>query len=158
LSTITPLSTSPAPPPIPNVAEISPMPVATRSGGNSSRMIPKASGNTAAAMPWIARPAIRTSIECESAQTSEPSAKTESAITSMRSLPNMSPSRPTIGVETDAVSRKPVSTKVTVVVEVPNSSFSLYREVRPRDLRTCVRALGKPREGSRHAGCAARGR
>ncbi len=74
-------------------------------------------------MPWIARPAIRTSIECESAQTSEPSAKTESAITSMRSLPNMSPSRPTIGVETDAVSRKPVSTKVTVVVDVPNSSW-----------------------------------
>ncbi len=123
MSTITPLSTSPAPPPIPNVAEISPMPVETRSGGNSSRMIPKASGNTAAAMPWIARPAIRTSIECESAQTSEPSAKTESAITSMRSLPNMSPSRPRIGVETEAVRRNPVSTKVTVVVEVPSSSW-----------------------------------
>ena len=56
-STIRPLSTSPAPPPIPKVAEIRPMPVATRSRGNSSRMIPKASGNTAPAAPCTARPA-----------------------------------------------------------------------------------------------------
>ena len=44
-------------------------------------------------------------------------------MTSIRSLPNMSPSRPKIGVETEAVSRKAVSTKVTVVVDVPSSSW-----------------------------------
>ncbi len=81
------------------------MPVATRSGGNSSRMIPKASGKTAPATPWIARPAIRTPIEWESAQTNEPTAKKISVTSSIRSLPNMSPSRPMIGVATEAVSR-----------------------------------------------------
>ncbi len=81
------------------------MPVATRSGGNSSRMIPKASGNTAPATPWMARPAISSPIECDSAQTSEPRANTTSVPSSIRSLPNMSPRRPMIGVATDAVSR-----------------------------------------------------
>ncbi len=42
-------------------------------------MIPNESGKTAAAEPWIARPAIRTSIECESAQTSEPAANSDQA-------------------------------------------------------------------------------
>ena len=41
-------------------------------------MIPKASGKTAPPTPWIARPAISSPIECESAQTSEPRAKTTS--------------------------------------------------------------------------------
>jgi hypothetical protein len=71
-------------------------------GGNSSRVIPKASGKTAAAVPCTARPAISISIECDIAQTTDPAAKTTSELTSIRSLPNMSPSRPTIGVETDA--------------------------------------------------------
>ena len=44
-----------------------------------------------------------------------------SVITSIRSLPNMSPSRPMIGVETEAESRKAVSAKVTSVVVVPRS-------------------------------------
>ena len=56
LSTSTPLMTRPAPPPIPNIAEIVPMPVATFSRGNSSRMIPIASGRIAPPMPWTARP------------------------------------------------------------------------------------------------------
>jgi hypothetical protein len=121
LSTITPLTTRPTPPPMPKVALITPMPVGTRSGGNSSRMIPNASGKTAAAVPCTARPAISISIECDIAQTTDPTAKTTSELTSIRSLPNMSPSRPTIGVETDAVSRNAVKTKDTAVVEVPSS-------------------------------------
>ncbi len=48
--------TSPTPPPMPNIAEIVPMPVATFSRGNSSRMIPIASGRIAPPAPWIARP------------------------------------------------------------------------------------------------------
>ncbi len=97
------------------------MAVATRSRGNSSRMIPKASGKIAPATPWIARPAMSISIECDSAPTSEPIANTPSTASSTRSLPNMSPSRPTIGVAIDAVSRKTVSTQVTSVAEVPSS-------------------------------------
>ena len=50
-STITPESTSPSPPPTPNTAESSPMPTFIRSGGNSSRMIPKLRGNTAPPAP-----------------------------------------------------------------------------------------------------------
>jgi hypothetical protein len=62
-STIAPDATSPTPPPIPNVALIKPIPCATRSGGNSSRMIPNASGKTAPAKPWMARPATSSPIE-----------------------------------------------------------------------------------------------
>ena len=39
-------------------------------------------------------------------------------MTSSRCLPNMSPSRPAIGVTTDALSRKAVSSQVTLVVDV----------------------------------------
>ena len=44
-------------------------------------------------------------------------------MTSRRSLPNMSPSRPRIGVKIEAVSRYTVSTQVTAVVEAPNSRW-----------------------------------
>ena len=90
---------------MPKVAEISPMPVATRSAGNSSRMIPKASGKIAPPAPWIARPATSISMLCDSAATSDPSANTHSTTTSMRSLPKMSPSRPSTGVAIEAVRR-----------------------------------------------------
>jgi hypothetical protein len=106
---------------MPNVALITPIPVGTRSGGNSSLMIPKESGKTAAASPCTARPAISIPIECDSAQMTEPNPNTTSEPTSIRSLPNMSPRRPTIGVATDAVSRKAVKTNDTPVVDVPSS-------------------------------------
>ena len=64
LSTMTPDSGSPIPPPIPKIALTSPSPVATRSGGNVSRTMPKASGNTPPATPWITRPTSSSSIEC----------------------------------------------------------------------------------------------
>ena len=68
-------SRGPTPPPMPNIAEIVPMPVATLSRGNSSRMIPMASGKIAPPAPWIARPAIMTPSEPARAATSEPSAE-----------------------------------------------------------------------------------
>ena len=81
------------------------MPRATRSRGNSSRMIPKASGKTAPPAPWMTRPRISTSIELASAATSVPTPSMHSDATSVRSLPNMSPRRPMIGVRTEALSR-----------------------------------------------------
>ena len=53
----TPPTTRPRPPPMPTIAEIKPMPVATRSRGNSSRMIPKQSGKMPPPSPWSTRPA-----------------------------------------------------------------------------------------------------
>ena len=57
-STKSPASTSPVPPPIPNIADTVPIAGATRSRGNSSRMMPMASGKIAPPAPWMARPAI----------------------------------------------------------------------------------------------------
>ena len=81
------------------------MPVTTLSSGNSSRMIPNASGKMAPPQPWMTRAAIITSMFVASAASSVPSPRIASAATSVRSLPNMSPSLPTIGVSTDALSR-----------------------------------------------------
>jgi hypothetical protein len=119
LSTITPAIGMPMPPPIPNTALITPMPIATRAGGNVSRTIPNASGKTAPATPWITRPAISTSIELASPATTEPTANVTSTAVSTRPLPNRSPMRPSSGVATEAESRKPVMTQVAVAVEVP---------------------------------------
>ena len=75
LSTIAPDSGRPMPPPMPNIAEIIPMATDRRSAGSSSSMIPKASGNTPPATPWMTRPAITISIEPASPETIEPKAK-----------------------------------------------------------------------------------
>jgi hypothetical protein len=56
LSTIAPDRGSPMPPPMPNIAEIIPMATERRSAGSSSLMIPKASGNSPAATPWMTAP------------------------------------------------------------------------------------------------------
>ena len=95
----------PMPPPTANVAEISAMPVATRSRGNSSRTMPMPSGKTAPPMPCRPRPAIIGPIDVESAEITVPTASAKSTTMSTRSLPNMSPSRPAIGVAIDAESR-----------------------------------------------------
>ncbi len=86
-SAITPDSGSPMPAPMPRMALTRPSPLATRSGGNVSRMIPKASGNTPPATPWITRPAIRRAIVWESAQTTPPAENTSSVSVSTRPLP-----------------------------------------------------------------------
>jgi hypothetical protein len=87
------------------MAEIRPMLRGTRSAGNSSRMIPKQSGNTPPPTPCRTRPATTTSSEDPSAETTDPAANTLSDSTSRRRLPNMSPRRPTMGVNTAAETR-----------------------------------------------------
>src|SRR5215217_6187084 len=99
------------PPPMPNIAESVPMATERRSGENSSLMIPNAKGNTPPATPWMTRPAITTSIEPASAATTEPAQNSSSTPESTRPLPNRSPSLPASGVQTDAETRKPVSTQ-----------------------------------------------
>ena len=124
LSTITPLSTIPNPPPTPNTELTRPMATPTFSGGNSSRMIANESGNTAAPTPARARNAISDQMFHASAQPMQPRRKTLRLITSSRSLPYWSPSLPRIGVATDATSRKTVSTHVAQVVVVSSSRWS----------------------------------
>ena len=114
----------PEAPPMPNTAERRPIPTLTRSGGNSSRMIPKLSGNTAPAAPETIRKAISVQMSGAAAQPMHPTRKTSSATTSSRSLPKRSPSLPRIGVRTAADSRKPVITQVTHVVDAPSSRWS----------------------------------
>ena len=68
-------------------------------------MIPNESGKMPPPAPWITRATISTVSECDSAPSSVPAAKTTSVQIRTRSLPSMSPSRPRIGVATDADSR-----------------------------------------------------
>ena len=68
-------------------------------------MIPKVSGSTPPPTPCSARAKISTPMLGASAATSEPTASVPSATTSIRSLPTLSPTRPMIGVNTEAESR-----------------------------------------------------
>ena len=56
-------------------------------------------------MPWITRATIISVMVEASAAANVPNASTHSVKTSIFFLPNMSPSRPTIGVDTQALSR-----------------------------------------------------
>ncbi len=87
LSRMTPLRTRPTPPPTPKVADSRPRPIPTRSGGSSSRTIPKASGNSAPAAPCSARAAIRAAIELARAAPMVPTRKISITTTSRRFLP-----------------------------------------------------------------------
>ena len=87
LSTITPESGSPMPPPMPKIALMMLSPPGTCSRGKVSRTIPKASGKTPPATPCSTRPAIRTSIEFASALLTAPSEKITSTAVSIRPLP-----------------------------------------------------------------------
>ena len=78
------------------------MPVGTRGSGNSSRTMPKDSGNTPPPMPWRARPTIMSVRPSLSAQTTEPTPNAPIETARKRSLPNMSPRRPSTGVATEA--------------------------------------------------------
>ena len=103
--TIGPASTTPAPPPTPASADITPTAPATRSRGNSSRMIPNASGKMPPAAPCTTRPTSITVSEVASADTVVATHSSTSTATSSRSLPYMSPRRPISGVATEALSR-----------------------------------------------------
>ena len=105
LSAIGPARITPRPPPTPSSADMSPMPPATRARGNSSRMIPKASGKIPPAAPWMTRASSITARVVESAASTVPAVSSARTITSSRCLPNMSPSFPISGVATEALSR-----------------------------------------------------
>ncbi len=81
-------------------------------------MMPNDSGSTPPPTPWITRATIMTTIEPATAASTEPTVRAISAATSIRSLPRMSPSRPTIGVKTDADSKYAVRTQVTLFCDV----------------------------------------
>ncbi len=78
---------------------------ATRSAGNSSRAIAKASGKMPPPVPWITRATISRLREFDTAARRVPAASTIRVASSSRSLPYMSPRRPMIAVPTDAESR-----------------------------------------------------
>ena len=102
---------------------MTPMAPATRSRGNSSRMIPNASGKMPPAAPWIVRP---TSITASDVATAQMTVATQSAMrtaTINRSFPYMSPSRPINGVAIDALSRYAVSTQLTEFTDVCNACW-----------------------------------
>ena len=120
-STIRPEKTIPRPPPTPNTDESSPIPTLTFSGGNSSRMIPKLSGKTAPPVPDSARKPIREPMFHANAPPIVPMRKIVSATMRIRSFPYWSPSLPSSGVATEAVSRNAVSTQVAHAAVVLNS-------------------------------------
>ena len=62
---------------MPRIAEISAIPWATRSRGNSSRMIPNASGKIAPPAPWMTRPMMSRPMLLASAATSDPNASVD---------------------------------------------------------------------------------
>ena len=104
-SMIGPARTIPVPTPTPRMAESTPMAPATFSGGNSSRMIPKASGKTAPPAPWTIRPASMIGKVVARALIRVPTDSVTSTTTIIFSLPTMSPIRPRIGVAIAALSR-----------------------------------------------------
>lgn len=120
-STIGPAATMPTPAPMPKIAEIRPMMGATFSRGSSSRIMPIDSGRIAPAAPWSTRPAISTARFVASAATSVPAARAASTPMRTLRLPAMSPSRPRMGVRTDADSRYAVTIQLTSLVEAFSS-------------------------------------
>lgn len=72
----------------------------------------------------MVRPTINNGSDEATAATNEPAARVESEMTNTRFLPNMSPSRPAIGVATAAASRNEVKTQATPDVEVCRSRWS----------------------------------
>ncbi len=118
---ITPERARPRPPPTPKTAETTPIPVPTLSGGNSSLMIEKESGKTAAPQPWMIRQAISAPMCHAKIAAMLPARKMLRLITSIRSFPCWSPSLPNSGVATDAESRKPVSSHAAQAALVSNS-------------------------------------
>ena len=89
--------------------------------------MPKPSGMAAPPTPWMTRPRIITWMFGAIAATPLPIANTTRTQTKTRCLPNMSPTRPRIGVQTEAESRNAVSTQVTVCWLVCSSCWILGR-------------------------------
>jgi hypothetical protein len=81
-------------------------------------MSPKDKGRTPPPTPWMTRATIINGIELATAAKREPTVSATNVKTSSRSLPCMSPSRPTMGVKIAADKRYAVSTHVTEFCEV----------------------------------------
>ena len=111
-ATTGPAMTSPSPAPIPSSDETTPIAPGIWSRSSSSRSTPKASGNTAPPAPWATRPASITDRHGASAHTSVPAPSVATTIRSIRSLPCMSPRRPSVGVSSAVASRLTVSIHV----------------------------------------------
>jgi hypothetical protein len=86
-SASTPAIGRPMPPPTPKIALKSPIAPATRSRGNVSRMIPKASGKMPPATPETVRPAMTQPMSGASAHMAEPRHSRPSTTGRTRSLP-----------------------------------------------------------------------
>ena len=106
---------------MPNTDDITPIARPIFSGGNSSRMIPNASGKVAAPVPWSTRQATSQPRESPAAAPNEPRPKIVRHTTSSRFLPYMSPSLPSSGVSTEELNKKPVTSHVVSSCDVPNS-------------------------------------
>ena len=120
---IRPASTKPRLAPVPTTPEIIAIPATMRGGGNSSRMIPMASGTSAPPAPWSTLPASSSWIEVLRAHTSVPAKNDPSTQTISSRLPKMSPKRLRIGAATAATSRYPLSSQETAVVVVWTSCW-----------------------------------
>ena len=103
----------PMPPPTAMTLESVPIADGTRRRSNSSRMMPKETGKTAPPSPWITRPAIITPMSGASADTRLPAAIAPRTTSRVFSLPIMSPTRPMIGVATEAESSQAMRTQET---------------------------------------------
>jgi hypothetical protein len=97
------------------IADTTPTMDGTRSAGNSSRMMPNDSGKTAPPTPWTTRAAISTPTFGASAASRQPTARAISPSSSVRSLPYISPIRPSSGVATETDRSSAVNTQVTVL-------------------------------------------
>ena len=103
-----PASTIPAPAPTPRMADMNPMAPATRAAGNSSWMMPKASGKSSPT-PWTTRPTRITPRLSPRALISVPTERAMSTPTITFSLPIVSSTRPSTGVAMAALRRYAVS-------------------------------------------------
>nr|WP_262414572.1 hypothetical protein [Streptomyces sp. ST1015] len=105
METIGPAATMPTPPPAAMTADRALMRPGTASAANSSRMMPKESGKSAPPTPWTTRATMRTPMVGASAASRQPTRTAARTATSVRLRPIRSPTRPRIGVKTDAESR-----------------------------------------------------
>jgi len=114
---IGPASTMPRPTPTPRMDERNPIPPTTRSRGNSSLMMPKASGKTAPPAPVMIRPASMIGRVVASALINVPRVRTTRMAARTFAFPMMSPTRPRIGVQMAALRRYPVRSQATASAE-----------------------------------------
>ncbi len=91
--------------------------------------------------PWMTRPRSITPIDDASADTSVPTQSSAIVASRTRSLPNMSPSLPAMGVATEALSRYAVRIHPTAVSEVPSSRWIVGRAGTTSD---CISAYETP--------------